>query len=233
MNKCVDLNADLGEGGPADEALLALVTSANVACGAHAGDAAVMLRTLELAAKLGVRVGAHPGHADRPNFGRVEIPMLASEVSRLVNGQVVALLDAAERAGVAVTHLKPHGALYHQASRDDAFGDPVVEVCERFELTLVGLPGSRLQQLAEGRCPFVAEGFADRAYQADGSLVPRSSPGAFVHDPAEAVLQVERLLREQCVGTICVHGDNPHALEFVRAVRTALLAGGFKIQAFA
>ena len=129
-------------------------------------------------------------------------------------------------------HVKPHGGLYNRACRDDAYARPVVAAVELFGLALVGLPGSRLEALSKGRCPFVAEGFADRRYQPDGSLVPRSRPDAFVDDPAEAVRQAEWLLREKGVRTLCVHGDNPEALAFVRELRTALTRLGFVLKPF-
>ena len=132
-----------------------------------------------------------------------------------------------------VKYVKPHGGLYHQANRDDRYAEAVIAATECFGLIVMGLPGSRLEALASGRCPFVAEGFADRRYQPDGSLVPRDRPNAFIDDPDEAVRQVEWLLRERGTRSICVHGDNPNALVFVRALREALLSKGFTIRPFA
>jgi len=229
----VDLNCDLGEGSEGDAELIPLVTSVNVACGFHAGDAATMFRTLELAQRFGVRVGAHPGHLDRANFGRVEIPRTMQQIFEESLYQVGALMAVAKGVGVTVDHLKPHGALYHQCGRDDQYAEPIVRICEMWNFTLVGLPNSRMQTLAENRCPFVAEGFADRRYLPDGTLVSRTSSDAFVHDPIEAVRQVRQLLQSQQVRTICVHGDNPQALEFVRSVRASLLEQGFTLRAFA
>jgi UPF0271 protein len=130
-------------------------------------------------------------------------------------------------------YVKPHGALYNQACRDDAFADAVVSACALADLPVIGLPGSRLQERAIDRVPFFAEGFADRRYRPDGSLVPRDRPGAFVETPSEAVEQVQRLIAEQGVRTICVHGDNPEATEFVRAVREELLRSGVELRPFA
>jgi UPF0271 protein len=229
----IDLNCDLGEGCPNDPELLALVTSANVSCGWHAGDPGTALATLRAARDRGVHVGAHPGFADREHFGRRELVQSEEQVFRDCVYQIGALSALARAAGTAVVYLKPHGALYNMACRDDAYARPVVAVAEFFGLPLLGLPGSRMQALSAGRCRFVAEGFADRGYRPDGSLVPRGQPGAFVHDPAEAVAQTGRLVRERGVESVCVHGDNPQALAFVRALRQALLGGGYELRAFA
>jgi UPF0271 protein len=229
----IDLNCDLGEGGAGDAELMPLITSANVACGFHAGDPATAYATLRTAAQHGVRAGAHPGFADREHFGRRELERSEPQVFEACVYQVGALAGLARAVGRPLSHVKPHGALYNQACRDDAFARPVVAAAALFGLPLLGLPGSRLQALSAGRCPFVAEGFADRRYRPDGSLVPRSSPDAFVADPDEAVRQVQWLLREQGVRTICVHGDNPRALAFVRELREALTRQGIMIRAFA
>jgi 5-oxoprolinase (ATP-hydrolysing) subunit A len=229
----IDLNCDLGEGAGADAELLALVTTANVACGLHAGGPSEALAALRAAARHGVRVGAHPSFPDREHFGRQEMSRAEGEVFADCVYQIGALAALAAEAGLALTHVKPHGALYNQACRDDAYARPVVEAAAHFRLALLGLPNSRLQALATGKCPFVAEGFADRRYRPDGSLVPRTEPDAFVHDPAEAVAQVERLARDFGVRTVCVHGDGPHALDFVRALRAELPRRGFALKAFA
>jgi 5-oxoprolinase (ATP-hydrolysing) subunit A len=228
----VDLNCDLGEGGSHDDALMGLVSSANVACGFHAGDAATALAALQAASRHGVQAGAHPGFADREHFGRRELDRAEKHVLADCLYQVGALAGLARAVGWPIRHLKPHGALYNLACRDDAYARPVIQAAELFQLPVLGLPGSRLQALSAGRCPFVAEGFADRRYQADGSLVPRSQPGAFVEDPDEAVRQVEWLLRDWGVQTICVHGDNPEAVVFVRRLREALTRQGILIHAF-
>jgi len=229
----LDLNCDLGEGCAHDADLLPLITSANIACGFHAGDAPTAAATLALAAQCRVQAGAHPSLPDREHFGRRELARTEADIYADCVYQVGALLALGRAAGWPVRHIKPHGALYNLACRDDAYARPVVAAAEFFGLPLLGLPGSRLQALSDGRCPFVAEGFADRRYQPDGSLVPRSRPDAFVTDPAEAVRQVEWLIRERGVRTLCVHGDNPAALAFVRALRAALLAAGHRLVAFA
>jgi UPF0271 protein len=229
----IDLNCDLGEGCPSDAELMPLITSANIACGFHAGDPATAHAALKLAARSGVQAGAHPGFADREYFGRRELVRTEEQVFEDCVFQIGALSGLALAVNLPLRYVKPHGALYNLAYRDDAFARPVVAATAQFDLSLMGLPGSRLEVLSRGHCRFVAEGFADRRYQPDGSLVPRSQPNAFVADPDEAVRQVEWLLREQGVRTLCVHGDNPHALDFVRALRSALTRRGIDIRAFA
>jgi UPF0271 protein len=228
----IDLNCDLGEGCPHDGDLMPLITSANIACGFHAGDPATAFAALQAAARHGVQAGAHPSFPDRAHFGRQEMSRSEAEVYQDCVYQVGALAGLAQAAGLSLHHFKPHGALYHQACGDDAYGRPVVAAAELFGLALVGLPGSRLQVLSQGRCRFVAEGFADRRYLPDGALTPRSRPDAFIHEPAEAVAQALQLMQEHDIETLCVHGDNPQAVAFVRALRTALLAQGIAIRAF-
>jgi UPF0271 protein len=228
----LDLNCDLGEGCPSDAELMPLITSASVACGFHAGDPATAAAALAAAARHRVAVGAHPSFPDREHFGRREMVRTERQVFEDCVFQVGALAGLARAAGVALRHLKPHGALYNQACRDDGYARPVVAAAELFGLHLFGLPGSRLEAQSAGRCPFVAEGFADRRYLPDGSLVPRSRPDAFVADPAEAVRQAEWLVRARDVRTLCVHGDNPEAVAFVRELRSALAARGIEVRAY-
>jgi UPF0271 protein len=229
----VDLNCDLGEGCPHDAELMPLITSANVACGGHAGDLTTALETLLLAKRHGVQVGAHPGFLDRASFGRRELELSAERVYLETWTQITALVGLARIAGVALRYVKPHGALYNMACRDVATARPVVHAVEEHGLALMGLPASALARVADGRCPYVAEGFADRRYRPDGSLVPRSQPDAFVDDVEEAVRQALWLLRERGVRTLCVHGDNPQALAFVVALREGLARAGCVIRAFA
>jgi UPF0271 protein len=229
----IDLNADLGEGAGFDADLMALVTSANVCCGLHAGGPSDIARTLVLAQKYGVAVGAHPGYHDREHFGRRELALTNQELVGLCVYQLGALTAMAAVMGLTVRYVKPHGALYSQACRDRSVADLLIVGLAQFELPLVGLPNSQLAAACADRLPFVPEGYADRRYRPDGALVPRSEPGAFVHNPDEAVLQVEWLIRERGVRTICVHGDNPDAVAFTTAVRAALLARGFTLKAFA
>jgi UPF0271 protein len=227
----IDLNCDLGEGFPFDAELMALITSANVCCGAHAGNAETSLATLHLAARHGVQVGAHPGFRDPEHFGRRELDLSEEQINQECSAQIAFLDNLAREAGVALRYVKPHGGLYNKACRDDAVARPVISAVAATGLALMGLPGSRLQALSAGRCPFIAEGFADRRYLPDGTLVPRTRPDAFVEDPEEAVRQAEGLL-QRGVQTLCVHGDNPRAIEFVRALRQALLQHGHTIAPF-
>jgi UPF0271 protein len=229
----IDLNSDLGEGCRLDADILALVTSANISCGFHAGDVNSLTAALNLAVRHNVSVGAHPGYPDREHFGRRELAMTEEEIERLCGYQIGALHGLAKLIGAPLRYLKPHGALYNQACRDDAFARPVVAAAIRFNLPVVGLPRSRLETHCQGRVPFVAEGYADRRYLPDGSLVPRSRPDAFVDDPDEAVRQAERLIEQQGIRTLCVHGDNPQAVAFVKALSEALLRRGLTLKAFA
>jgi len=226
----VDLNCDLGEGCPHDAELMAMITSANVACGGHAGDLATALVTLELAGEYGAQVGAHPGFLDRESFGRRELELPEERIYLECHTQLAVLADLAVIAGVTVRYVKPHGALYNMACRDEAVARPVVRAAEEHGLAVMGLPGSALAAVAAGWCHFIPEGFADRRYLPDGTLVPRSQPGAFIEDPAEAVRQAEWLLGEKGVQTLCVHGDNPQAVAFVRALREALERNGIAIR---
>jgi UPF0271 protein len=228
----VDLNCDLGEGGAFDAELIPLVTSVNVACGFHAGDAATAYAAVVLAARHGVQVGAHPSFPDREHFGRQEMERSEPRVFEDCLYQIGALAGLARAAGVELGHVKPHGALYNMACRNDGYARPVVAAAATFRLPVLGLPGSRLEALSAGKCSFVGEGFADRRYLADGSLVPRTRPDAFIESPADAVGQVVWLLRDKVVQTICVHGDNPRALEFVRELREKLLGLGHRLTRF-
>ena len=231
----VDLNADVGEGGPWDAALFAAgISSASVACGAHAGDAATMAEACALAARHGVALGAHPGHADRENFGRRERPLGPDAATALLSAQLTALGETAARGGVPVRHVKLHGALYHQANRDPALATALAaEALRHLGGALVyGPPEGALRDAAAAAgLGFVAEGFIDRAYRADGTLVPRGEAGAVLHDGAAAVAQALALARSGRFQTLCVHGDGPDALRLLGAARAALLAAGFRISA--
>jgi UPF0271 protein len=237
----IDLNCDLGEGAAHDAELMPLITSANIACGAHAGDEATMRTTMALAQKHGVAIGAHPGFADRANFGRRELPLSPDEVHELVLNQVRKL----QRLG-PVRHVKPHGALYNMAARDLALARAVVDAIYEVDprLILFGLAGSHLVAVAEAcGLPVVSEVFADRTYQADGSLTPRSQPNSIITDESAAVAQVLRMVREGKVratdgtdvaitaDTVCLHGDGAHPVEFARKLRQELTAAGVEIKA--
>ncbi len=222
----VDLNADLGEGAGHDGGWMCEITSANVCCGAHAGGPDHMRATVALAQRHGVVIGAHPGYADRANFGRVEMALEPHEVKSLCFRQIAALIAV----GAEVKYLKPHGALYHQAMRDEGTAWGVAQAAAAFSLPCVGLAGSWLEKVCDA---FVPEGFADRRYRPDGTLVPRGQPDAMIADVREAVEQVEGLIGPRGVRTVCLHGDHPAALGFVRAIRAALLERGHALWAFA
>ena len=246
----VDLNADVGEhpDGAAthDAALMSHITSANIACGVHAGDEAVMRQTVVLAREHGLAVGAHPSFPDREGFGRREMDLPAADVEALIRRQVAALAVIARAEGVRLHHVKPHGALFNMAARDHAVADAVARATSALDpsLVLVGLAGSAL--VAAGRragLRTASEGFADRAYRADGSLVPRGEPGALVDDAVAVAARAVAMVRERSVltidgrridlevDTICVHGDTPGAPALARAVREALLAAGVEVRA--
>jgi UPF0271 protein len=230
----IDLNADLGEGSGSDADLIPLITSVNVCCGLHAGGPGEIARTLQLAKSWGVVAGAHPGYADRDHFGRREQNLDKPEFLALCLYQLGAIDAVARAIGSTIRYVKPHGALYNQVCREPTLADWFVEAVAPWGWPVVGLPHSALAAACDKlQLPLIAEGFADRRYRPDGSLVPRSEPGAFLDDPHEAVEQVEWLIRKRGVRTLCIHGDNPHALAFAQAVRNALVARGYTLRAFA
>jgi 5-oxoprolinase (ATP-hydrolysing) subunit A len=244
MSWSVDLNADLGEGAGHDEQLLQLVSSANIACGLHAGSAAMMRDSILAAVANDVAVGAHPSLDDREHFGRRELQIDHDELKAVVSYQLGAFTAVAHSLGVQPHHVKPHGALYNMAARDEAIADAFVQAVRAFDpkLTIFAPGGSALANLAEANeLRVAAEVFADRNYMPDGSLVPRGRPDALLHDPEEAADRVFGMLRDGkvraidgtelpvIVNTICVHGDTPEAVAFARALRTCLAQTGIVI----
>jgi UPF0271 protein len=242
----IDINADVGEGMD-DEELFPFVTSANVACGFHAGDPSTMDRTVANALARGVHVGAHPGHADKANFGRMAVEIPADELEQLVLYQVAALDGFVRGRGARLSHVKPHGALYHQANEFPDLARAIAEAVRRFDssLVLVGAPASLLLEAGrEAGLPVAGEGFADRRYRPDGTLVSRKEAGALLTDPAEAAEQAVHLARDGWVvasdgsrvevkpETICLHGDTPGAASIARRVRERLAAEGIAVKAF-
>ncbi len=244
MTTRIDLNCDLGEGGPNDAALLKYVTSANIACGVHAGSEGVMRRTMELAAAAGVGIGAHPGLADPAGMGRREVPLTAREAFDLASGQVGAMAATARALGLELRHVKPHGTLYNQAAQDPALAEAVAKAVRAVNprLILFALAGSCLARagLAAG-LRVAREAFADRRYRADGTLVPRSEAGALIEDPAQAAAQALRLFKEHKLtaidgteltiqaDTLCVHGDSSNAVETLRTIREVLMRESVRI----
>ena len=244
----VDLNADVGEGFADDERLLDVVTSVNVACGFHAGDADIMRRTVELAKAKGVSVGAHPGYRDLHGFGRRPVPGLkSSEIENLVAYQIGALQAIATAAGHRVTHVKPHGAISNVACEDDMTAKAIANAIRAVDrnLIFVVLANSKLVQAGEAaNLPMVHEVFADRAYEDNGSLVSRKKPGAVLHDAKAIADRVVRMVQDGAVvsvsgkvikmrtDTVFIHGGTPGAVEIGRGVRQALKDAGINVAPF-
>ncbi|MBN8728816.1 MAG: LamB/YcsF family protein [Xanthomonadales bacterium] len=250
MNTSIDLNCDLGESFGAwrmgaDAAVMPWITSANIACGFHAGDPGTMRRTVALAARAGVAIGAHVSLPDLVGFGRREMQISADEAHALTLYQVGALAGFARAAGSRLGHMKPHGALYTMAARDAALAGAIAAAVRDFDpaLVLVGLAGSELPRAGRAAGLRVAhEAFADRAYAADGHLVSRQEPGAVIEDVETAVAQAVAIatrgevavrgggMRALCADTLCVHGDRPDAAEFARRLREALQEAGVGVR---
>ena len=246
----IDLNSDLGESfGPwtmgADKALMPSITSANIACGFHAGDPSVMRRTIALAKAHGVAIGAHPGFSDLVGFGRREMHVSPGEVEDLVLYQVAAIAGVAAAEGMRLQHVKAHGALYNMAARDASLAAAIARAVAALDrsLILLGLPKSPL--LAEGEkagLMVAAEGFADRTYEPDGSLTSRRIPGSVIHDPAQAIDRAVQMVKTGSVAardgtmislnpdTICLHGDTPGSADLARRIRAALEAAGVTVR---
>lgn len=248
----IDLNCDLGESFGAykmglDEEVLPYVTSANIACGFHGGDPLVMEKTVALCKKYGVRAGAHPGFPDLVGFGRRNMSLSPKEVKASVMYQIGALKAFCSGAGIRLCHLKPHGALYNMAAKDYELAKAICQAVKEVDdsLILLALSGSEMLRAAKDTGLLAAsEVFADRAYQSDGSLVPRSREGALIEDEDLAVRRVIRMAKEGVVeaidgstvsikaDSVCVHGDGAKALEFVKKIRKGLLEAGVEVKGF-
>jgi UPF0271 protein len=228
----MDLNCDMGELDEAElddaaheAALMAYITSANIACGGHAGDARTMERTARLALERGVRIGAHPGYPDREHFGRLEIAMTPESIADTVYAQIASLDEVVRRLGGAIVHVKPHGALYNVAVRNADVARAIAHGVTRWNphATLFGLAGSPMLDVWRTMGMAVAgEAFADRRYEPDGTLRSRKFPDALITDPREAAAQALRFAREGLAETICVHGDTPGSVAILKACRNAL-----------
>jgi UPF0271 protein len=241
----IDLNVDLGEGGMEDAALIALASSANIACGGHAGDDQTMRTAIQAALNAGVAVGAHPGYEDREHFGRRALDLPLAEVTEMVARQLLRLQEIAAEIGAEIHHVKPHGALYLQAHRDAALAEAVVGGVRRW---LPGCafyvpPGGELAKAGErGGLRVIPEGFVDRRYGENGDLLPRSQPDAIIQDLSTAIAQATEIALHQRVAsvsgnfiplpaaTLCVHGDGFHAAATLQAVQAALKASGVAIR---
>jgi UPF0271 protein len=240
MNGLIDLNADLGEGFGIwalgdDAGLLDVITSANVACGFHAGDPTIMARVCVQAVARGVRIGAQVGYRDLAGFGRRAIDVASADLQADIIYQLGALDAFARIAGDRVRYVKPHGALYNTAMVDERQATDVVTAVAAYspELPVLGLPGSALERAADALAvPYVAEAFADRAYTASGQLVPRSQPGAVLTDPDAVVAHALELVGAGSAQSLCLHGDTPGAVDLARLVRSALAETGVSVRAF-
>ncbi|MBW6493535.1 MAG: LamB/YcsF family protein [Burkholderiaceae bacterium] len=249
--KTIDLNCDMGESFGAwkmgaDAAVMPLVSSANIACGFHAGDGATIRNTIDLALEHGVAIGAHPGLADLQGFGRRAMKITPQEMYDLVLYQAGALQAFVRVAGARLHHVKCHGALYNTAAGDEALSDAMARAVQDLdgEVMLYALAGSTMAAVAQRRgLRVVAEGFADRGYRDDGTLAPRGTPQAMIEDETRAVMQALAMVREGSVisvtgrsvavlpDTLCLHGDQPGAVGFARALRSAFAAAGIEVEA--
>jgi UPF0271 protein len=243
--KTIDINCDMGEGAGNDAAIMPFISSANIACGYHAGDEETMRQTIELCLNSKIAIGAHPSYPDRENFGRTDMRLPAGDVYDLVVKQIRLLEKIAASANTTLSHVKPHGALYNMAARDKYLA-PVMALAVKDaneKLILFGLSGSHL--ITEGKnlgLRTVSEVFADRTYQDDGRLTPRHKPGALIEEADKAADQVLQMIKEGTVTalsgkkipivaeTICIHGDGAHAAEFAKAIHAALVKEGIQIK---
>jgi UPF0271 protein len=238
----IDLNCDMGENIGDDEDILPYITSANIACGFHAGDEKSMQTTIRLAKRHGVAIGAHPSWKDTENFGRREMSLLPDEVEALILYQIGALAAMAKSEGVEIRHIKPHGALYNQAAKDRLLASAITRAIKRFsrDLILVGLAGSSLVEAGLDLGLSVAnEGFPDRNYNPDGTLVSRKQSNAILQSPEDVALHAVELAQNGIdfagqhvrLDTLCLHGDHPHAAQNAKQVRDALEKSGIEIAA--
>jgi 5-oxoprolinase (ATP-hydrolysing) subunit A len=244
--KMIDLNCDMGEGAGNDEAIMPYISSANIACGYHAGNAGTMNATVDLAIKQGVAIGAHPSFYDIEGFGRREMKLSKQEVYEIIVYQVSALAGFVKIKGQRLHHVKPHGALYNMAAKDPEYAGAIAAAVRDFDPTLIlyGLSGSEMMSAAtKAGLRTCSEVFADRTYQNDGSLTPRNQPGAILSDFSDALGQIMKMINEHQVrtldgnmisieaGTICIHGDHPGADVFAREMNRNLASAGFIIKA--
>ena len=246
MSRTIDLNADVGEGFDQDAALMLLISSANIACGGHVGDAESMRKTIALAIEHGVALGAHPSFPDREHFGRQEMQLGARALHECIVEQIAAIASVAAAAGTRLCHVKPHGALYNMAARDERMAETIINAVRSVDPTLMlfGLCGSVMLTVAERLgVRAVGEAFADRAYKPDGSLQPRSEPGSVIEHEAVVVGRAVEMAGNGTVTavdgsridiraeTICLHGDTPGAAVLARRIRDAFAAAGIRVAA--
>ena len=241
----IDLNCDMGEGIGNEETLMPFISSANIACGYHAGDATEMKRVVDLCIKYNVAIGAHPSFLDKENFGRTEMHLSTEEVYHLVKKQIEILNTITIAAGATMHHVKPHGALYNMAAKDAALANTIAKAIKDFNSSLIfyGLSGSvMIDEANELGLQTANEFFADRTYQPDGLLTPRTQPAALITDTAAAIQQVHQMINNKTVtatdgttiaiktDTVCIHGDGKYAIEFAKALHNSLQSAGIIIQ---
>lgn len=244
MKQWVDLNCDLGEGCSTDEAIMPFISSANIACGYHAGDVDTIKQTLALAKQHRVAIGAHPSYPDRANFGRKEMDLPIEEIKSLVSEQIKIVQSLAASMGLSLHHVKPHGALYNKAAKDETTAIAIAEAVYAIDpsLILFGLANSESGKAAKKLgLTFYNEVFADRTYTEQGQLTPRTEPNALITTDEEAMRQVLQMLKEETVtsskgkiipiqaDTICIHGDGEHAVSFAKHINTLIKNSNFKI----
>jgi UPF0271 protein len=245
MRDHIDINCDMGEGMGNEAALMPFISSANIACGYHAGDTNSILHTLELCGEYKVAAGAHPSFLDRAHFGRREMELPVTELYEIIIQQLLIMQEMADMAGVPLVHVKPHGALYNMSARDPLIAQVIAKAVKNFNsgLLLVGLSGScSIEQAIEIGLETVSEVYADRTYQDDGSLTPRGTADAMITDAGKAAAQVLEMVKEGTVTTvsglktpiiaesICLHGDGPHVLEFARTIHQQVKDKGIEIR---
>ena len=245
MHFSVDINCDMGEGMPNEALIMPFISSANIACGYHAGDAVTMQQTLELALQYDVAVGAHPSFRDKENFGRANIYLPASEVCDMVKEQIEALANIAVKYNYPLHHVKPHGALYNMATKDEALATAICKAAFETDknLLIYAQSGSKLTTVAHSMgLKTCNEVFADRTYQDDGTLTPRAQPNALLENEDAVAMQVLQMVMQQSVtsidgktipvkaGTICIHGDGEHAVEFARCIYELLYLNNVSIK---
>jgi 5-oxoprolinase (ATP-hydrolysing) subunit A len=242
----IDLNCDLGEGCENDAELMTLVSSANIACGGHAGDIETMRRTVDLAIENGVAIGAHPGYPDRENFGRLPMLLSAAETKQVILDQIATLNEIVRAAGGKLTHVKPHGALYNHSARDPETAASIANAVAAFDTKLILFGLSESHSIREAQklgLRTASEVFADRTYQSDGSLTPRTIANALINDQAAAANQVldmvkygrvrsvDSIMIRISAETVCIHGDGDSAVAFASSIRAALTEHGIQIRA--
>lgn len=241
----IDLNCDMGEGMPHDAELMQYISSANIACGYHAGDEATMQKTVELCLKNDVSIGAHPGFNDKENFGRTSMKLSDDELYSLIQKQLRALHEICLKMKTNLHHVKPHGALYNLAAKDHAMSKVIAQAVKDFDTSLVFFGLSNSFMISEANAiglKTANEVFADRSYQSDGSLTPRTQPNALIADTTKCLAQIKRMVKEGIVTsvdqkqipiqpqTICIHGDGDHAVDFAKSIHSMLMRENISIK---